>query len=90
VYWFHSHSTLFLEMVIRWFPLFVNISALSYIICMVGSSVFMSISGLHLFRFGMSMEHSTQSYILQMVTPKSPFFMEYSSTYKPHHSSLNT
>jgi hypothetical protein len=50
LYWFHSQLSLFLEMVIRWFPLFVNMSALSCIICMVGSSIFMSVSGLHSFR----------------------------------------
>jgi hypothetical protein len=50
LYWFHSHSSLFLGMVIRWFPLFVNISALSCMICIVGSVVFMSESGLHSFR----------------------------------------
>jgi hypothetical protein len=38
-------------MVIRWFPLFVKMSASSCIICMVGSIVFMSVSGLHSFRF---------------------------------------
>ena len=32
VYWFQSHSNLVLEMVIRWLPLFVYISALS---CMI-------------------------------------------------------
>jgi hypothetical protein len=37
--------------VIKWFSLFVNMSALSCIICMVGSSIFMSVSGLHSFRF---------------------------------------
>jgi hypothetical protein len=26
-YWFQSHSSLFLGMVIRWFPMLVNISA---------------------------------------------------------------
>ena len=41
-YWFHSHSSLGLEIVIRWFSLFVNMSALSCMICMVGSNVFMS------------------------------------------------
>jgi hypothetical protein len=51
VYCFHSQSSLFLEMVIRWFPLFVNMSASSCIICMVGSNIFMLVSGLHSFRF---------------------------------------
>jgi hypothetical protein len=32
VYWYHSHSSLFLVMVIRWFPLSVNMNALSCII----------------------------------------------------------
>jgi hypothetical protein len=47
LYWFHSHSSLFFGMVIRWFPMLVNISALSCMICIVGSAVFMSVSGLH-------------------------------------------
>jgi hypothetical protein len=50
LYWFQSHSSLSLGMVIRWFPLFVNMSALSCVICMVGSVVFMSVSGLHSLR----------------------------------------
>jgi hypothetical protein len=51
VYWFHNHISLFLGMVIKWFPLFVNISALSCIICMVGSVVFISVFGSYSFRF---------------------------------------
>ena len=47
LYWFHNHSSLFLGMVIRWFLMLVNISALSCMICIVGSTVFMSISRLH-------------------------------------------
>jgi hypothetical protein len=40
-------------MVIRWFPLFVNMSALSCIICIVGLDVFMSVSSyIHLDVFG--------------------------------------
>jgi hypothetical protein len=50
LYWFHNHSSLFLGMVIRWYSLLVNMSALSCMICMVGSTVFMSESGLHSFR----------------------------------------
>jgi hypothetical protein len=50
LYWFHNHSSLSLEMVIRWFPLFVNMSALSCVVCMVGSIVFMSVLGLHSLR----------------------------------------
>jgi hypothetical protein len=51
LYCFHNHSSLSLGMVIRWFPLFVNIEALSYIIWMVGLVVFISVLGLHSFRF---------------------------------------
>ena len=51
VYWFKSHSNLVLEMVYRWFPLFVYISALSCMIWMVGLFVFILVFGLHLFRF---------------------------------------
>jgi hypothetical protein len=51
VYWFHSHSSLSLGMVIRWFPLFVNMNALFCMICIVGSVAFISVSGLHSFRF---------------------------------------
>ena len=50
VYWFHNHSSLCLEMVIRWYPLLVNMSALSCMICMVSSIAFMLESGLHSFR----------------------------------------
>ena len=51
VYWFQSHSNLILGMVIRWFPLFVYISVLSYMIWMVGLFVFISVSKLHSFKF---------------------------------------
>jgi hypothetical protein len=51
LYCFQSHSSLVLEMVIKWFPVFVNMWALSCMICMVGWVVFMSVSGLHSFRF---------------------------------------
>jgi hypothetical protein len=47
LYCFHSHSSLILGMVIRRFPISVNIWASSYMICMVGCVVFMSLSGLH-------------------------------------------
>jgi hypothetical protein len=50
LYWFQSHSSLSLGMVIKWFPLFLNMDALSCMICMVGSVVFMSVSGLHSLR----------------------------------------
>jgi hypothetical protein len=36
VYWFHNHSNLDLGMVIRWFPLFVYMKALSCTIWMDG------------------------------------------------------
>jgi hypothetical protein len=51
LYCFHNHSSLFLGMVIRRFPILVNIWALSFITCMVGCVVFMSLSGLHSCRF---------------------------------------
>jgi hypothetical protein len=54
---------MFLEMDIRWYPLLVNMSALSCMICMVGSSVFMSESGLHSFRFICISGNCSGSYI---------------------------
>ena len=51
LYCFHNHSSLVLGMVIRKFPVSVNMCALSYMIYMVGCVVFMSLSGLHSCRF---------------------------------------
>jgi hypothetical protein len=51
LYCFHSHSSLVLGMVIRRFPISVNIWASSHMICMVGCVVFLSLSGLHSCRF---------------------------------------
>jgi hypothetical protein len=43
LYCFHSHSSLVLGMVIRRFPMSVNMWALSCMICMVGCVVFVSL-----------------------------------------------
>jgi hypothetical protein len=51
LYCFHSHSSLLLGMIIRRFPISVNMWASSCMICMVGCVVFMSLSGLHSCRF---------------------------------------
>jgi hypothetical protein len=51
LYCFHSHSSLVLGIVIRRFPIFVNMWASSHMICIVGCIVFMSLSGLHSCRF---------------------------------------
>jgi hypothetical protein len=47
LYCFQSHSSLVLGMVIKRFLVFVNMWALSHVVCMVGCVVFMSLSGLH-------------------------------------------
>jgi hypothetical protein len=51
LYCFHSHSSLVLGIVIRRFPMSVNMWASSHITCIVGCVVFMSLSGLHSCRF---------------------------------------
>jgi hypothetical protein len=51
LYCFYSHSSLVLEIVIRRFPISVNMWASSLMICIVGRIVFMSLSGLHSCRF---------------------------------------
>jgi hypothetical protein len=51
LYCFHSHSSLVLGIVIRRFPVSVNMWASSHMICIVGCVVFMSLSGLHSCRF---------------------------------------
>jgi hypothetical protein len=51
LYCFHSHSNLVLGIIVRRFPMSVNIWASSSMIWMAGSVVFMFLSGLHSFRF---------------------------------------
>jgi hypothetical protein len=51
LYCFHSHSNLVLAMVNSRFPVSINNWALFCMICIVGWVVFMSVSGLHSFRF---------------------------------------
>jgi hypothetical protein len=51
LYCSQSHSNLVLGIVIRRFPSSVNMWALSHITCIVGCVVFMSLSGLHSYRF---------------------------------------
>jgi hypothetical protein len=51
LYCFYSHFSLVLGMVIRRFPVSLNMWALLHMICIVGCVVFMSLSGLHSCRF---------------------------------------
>jgi hypothetical protein len=51
LYCFQSHSSLVLGMVIRRFPVSINMQALSCMICMVGWVVFMFVSRLHSCKF---------------------------------------
>jgi hypothetical protein len=51
LYCFQSHSSLVLGMVIKRFLVFVNMWALSHVVCMMGCVVFMSLYGLHSCRF---------------------------------------
>ena len=47
VYCFQSHLSLYIEMVIRYFPVFLYLCATSFSVCMVCISTFISLSGLH-------------------------------------------
>jgi hypothetical protein len=51
LYCFHSHSNLVLGIVVKRFPVSVNMWASSLMIWIIDSVVFMSLSGLHSFRF---------------------------------------
>ena len=49
VYCFQSHLSLFIGMIIRYFPVSLYMCATSFCICMVHESAFISFSGLHSF-----------------------------------------
>jgi predicted acyltransferase len=51
LYCFHSHSSLIFGIVIKRFPMSVNMWASSFMIYMAGCDVSMSLSGLHSCRF---------------------------------------